>query len=716
MATLILTTVGTAIGGPIGGALGAIAGGAIDRTIMRPAARTGPRLNELKVQTSSYGAEIPHLFGTIRVAGTVIWATDLIETRATDGGGKGAPDTIRYSYSASFAVLLSAGAIRGVRRIWADGKLLRGAAGDFKSATGFRLYTGDEGQAPDPLIASAVRVDRATAMRGQAYAVFEGMALADYANRIPSLTFEVEADAGSVDAGVIAAAIAEGGVAGEAALTPGMDGFSAHGGSRRAVAEMLASATGAWFAPLGDRLAMRAGEGGAVAVADSGCGGARGVRAISAGDQAPRVVTIGHYDAARDYQAGLQRATRTGGGWREQHVELPAVMSAEAAKRTAAAILVRAEADRWRRRVYPGWAGLAIAPGDRVAVEGDATPYRVTGWSLEGMAVELELAPIAVATASAAASAGAPVVAPDRVHGRTILIAAELQPLTGDLPARPQVSIMAAGTAPGWRGASLLQSDDGGSSWRTAGQLRAPSVMGEVVVPPGSALAGIEDRANTIVVELAHAEMALAGADAVALDRGGNLALVGNELIQFARAEALGGRRWRLHRLWRGRRGTEGAIAAHVAGERFTLLQADNVMVLPVDPPIGATLVFAATGVGDGDEPVSVATTLTGASVVPPSPVHGRLLPTSDGGLRVEWQRRSRAGWHWIDGVDAPLIEERERYRVTLIRVGAGPMVLETDRPAVTLNAAECVGLTAIEIVQIGTHGASLPHVIMLEE
>ena len=79
MATLVLTGLGTAIGGPIGGAIGSLLGNAIDHaTWARPRGRTGPRLTELRVQTSSYGSAIPLLFGTMRVAGTVIWSTDLI--------------------------------------------------------------------------------------------------------------------------------------------------------------------------------------------------------------------------------------------------------------------------------------------------------------------------------------------------------------------------------------------------------------------------------------------------------------------------------------------------------------------------------------------------------------------------------------------------------------------------------------------------------------
>ena len=112
MATLVLTAVGNVFGGPIGGAIGATLGQIIDRNLLfKPKGREGPRLTELAVQGSSYGAPIPRLFGTIRVAGSVIWATDLVEHRATSGG-KGRPKVTSYSYTASFAVALSSRPIR----------------------------------------------------------------------------------------------------------------------------------------------------------------------------------------------------------------------------------------------------------------------------------------------------------------------------------------------------------------------------------------------------------------------------------------------------------------------------------------------------------------------------------------------------------------------------------------------------------------------------
>src|SRR5919205_2057083 len=104
MATLVLSTVGTILGGPIGGAIGSLVGQSIDQQVFSSPKR-GPRLGDLAVQTSSYGTQIPRIYGSMRVAGSVIWATDLVESEQTSGA-KGQPD-VTYSYSVSLAVALS---------------------------------------------------------------------------------------------------------------------------------------------------------------------------------------------------------------------------------------------------------------------------------------------------------------------------------------------------------------------------------------------------------------------------------------------------------------------------------------------------------------------------------------------------------------------------------------------------------------------------------
>ena len=70
----------------------------IDQQIFAPHSR-GPRLGDLSVQTSSYGTQIPRIYGTMRVAGSVIWATDLIESTQTSAANTavntGLAETIR---------------------------------------------------------------------------------------------------------------------------------------------------------------------------------------------------------------------------------------------------------------------------------------------------------------------------------------------------------------------------------------------------------------------------------------------------------------------------------------------------------------------------------------------------------------------------------------------------------------------------------------------
>ncbi|MGB3797892.1 MAG: hypothetical protein WA957_16525, partial [Alteraurantiacibacter sp.] len=198
MATLVLTAVGTAIGGPLGGALGSAIGSQIDGAVFGSGGgREGARLQELSVTTSSYGMAVPRHFGTMRAAGSIIWATDLVES-SEETGGKGQPTLTTYSYTISFAVALASRPISSVGRIWADGNLLRGSAGDLKTGGTYRLYTGQGDQQPDPLIA-ADKGTQCPAFRGLAYCVFEDLQLADFGNRIPALTFEVIADDGEVN-------------------------------------------------------------------------------------------------------------------------------------------------------------------------------------------------------------------------------------------------------------------------------------------------------------------------------------------------------------------------------------------------------------------------------------------------------------------------------------------------------------------------------------
>lgn len=213
MAQLVLGAVGAAIGsfaGPMGAQIGWVIGSAIGGALVANAApdvrNQGPRLSDKNVQVSSYGAYIPTIHGTFRCAGNVIWS-DLIletatETSQSAGGKGGGPSVITttYSYSCSFAVLICEGPINGIRRVFANGKLIYSntpeddaetMAQSMTFADTMRVYLGDETQLPDPTMEAARGVGNVPAYRGRAYVVFTDLQLADFGNRVPQLSFEV---------------------------------------------------------------------------------------------------------------------------------------------------------------------------------------------------------------------------------------------------------------------------------------------------------------------------------------------------------------------------------------------------------------------------------------------------------------------------------------------------------------------------------------------
>lgn len=710
MATLILTAAGTAVAGPIGGAIGAIAGQMADQAIFRPKARRGPRLGDLSVQTSSYGSDIPKLFGRMRVAGTVIWATDLVERRSSTGGGKGRPGTVNYSYFANFAVALSAREVRAVHRIWADGKLLRGAAGDFKTRTGFRFHHGGDDQPADPLISSVLGAGRAPAFRGTAYAVFEELDLADFGNRIPSLTFEVEADTGAVSIGRIASELSSGII--RAGATPTVRGFAASGDSLRSAVEPLVETASLSLVGEESRLLLTSASG---AAGEIGAGDRLGPPEVTrrAAASVPGEVSLSYYEETRDFQTGSQRARRSGASPRGETLSLPAVLGATEAKRLAEERLTMLWIGRTSAtlRLLPRRADLR--PGRLVRIDGEDGRWKVRRWLLEATGVALDLTRVpATGVAAADASAGPAVGAADLVYGPTTLRLLDLPlPAAADVP---RLYALAAGIEPGWRRAALLFSADGGLRWEEAVRTAEPAILGASLSALGPGSSALIDADGSVEVALLNPSLWLESCSDEELAAGANVALLGSELIQFGSAEPLGNGRFRLSRLLRGRRGTEAAASRHAEGEDFALLEAAALLPLPVPlGALGARAVAKAIGIGDAAEGVEAARVVTGEALRPPSPVHLRAHEREDGALIVSWVRRSRAGWDWGSGSDTPLGEERELYSVTLTS-GSASRTFELAEPILVYAAADrladgVVFPVAIAVNQIGTFAVSDP-------
>lgn len=725
MATLVFSTVGTALGGPLGGAIGSMVGRQFDTAVFGSPHRSGPRLKELEVSTSSYGQVIPRHFGRMRVPGSIIWATELVEHSETHGGGKGAPSVTTYSYTANFAVALASRRIVDVGRIWADGKLLRGAAGDLKVGGGIRIHKGEADQPGDPLIAANEGADRCPAYRGLTYVVFENLDLADYYNRIPALTFEVIADeivslqdiAGEVMDAIDARVPLEG-IAGWTSEGPLAETLDALG----QIVNLDADASGETLVISRERLQdqpVPLAEA-AVAVDDESFGDASGFVRHRAPLPEQPVALLRYFDIGRDYLPGLQHASGRPASGEPRAVELPAALHASEARKLIERASRKADWTRDRLAWRTCELDPRVAPGALVTVPDVAGRWRILEWEWREAGIELLLERVAPTGAdrppALAADPGRPSLAEDLPPAQTSLVAFEL-PLGVVAGANPDVARPCAAVSANsanWSGAALYADRGDGQLMPLGPSGRARCTVGTTLTAPGPASPLLFDHASEVVVQLVDPAMELISATTRQLAFGANLALIGEEILQFASAAPLGAGTWRLTGLLRGRGGTEGAILAHAPGESFALL--DN-RLIPLDPAVvgtGDQRRIVAIGRGD-DEPVEAPVLLDGITLRPPAPVHPRQRILSDGTMRLEWTRRARGEWLWRDGVDVPLVEQSESYLVTLGPLDAPLTIWTTAAPTLDISASVLAQLAAsapgqpIRVRQQGTHSLSSP-------
>lgn len=718
MATLLLSAIGTAIGGPIGGSIGALIGQQADLLIFGGGSRQGPRLRELAISTSSYGQPIARNFGRIRVPGTVIWSTDLIESKRKDKGRKGQPSTVTYSYSASFAVALSSTPIARLGRVWADGNLLRGVQGDLKVGGSVRIYRGHGDDPIDPLIAAA-RGNEAPAFRDCAYVMFENLDLSDFGNRIPALSFEIFADGGDH-----AVSLAQLVPAAEHQQTPyvlaGARGFADEGG---ALASTLATID--QVIPLictsgtnGLVITPRAVPAGEIvilppqlALLGGGLDEARHKQRSGIPARAP--AALRYYDEDRDYQPGVQRAIGARRAGRELMIELPVTMTASGARQLANDSANRA---RWQHETVTWRTGELdprLTPGTIVRIPDTPGYWLVRSWEWMDRGIELELERLAPGLSSARTSdPGETLPLSDLMIPATRLAAIEV-PADGNAnPATPLIYAAVSAESSAWRGAALyavqgtalVELGSSGSQRAIIGTLETP-------LPPSLALL-LEPQAS-VTIELAAPDFDLNDTDIDGLATGANRMLVGGEVIQFARARPLGGRRWQLSGLLRGRGGTEHSAAEGHPAQALAVLLDDSLVAL--DPGLVAPLAssrIAAIGTTDTDAVIAPLAN-AGLSRRPLCPVHPRSRAEPDGAQMFSWTRRARGQWRWESAVDVPLVEERELYLVGYGPVAAPHATWSRPEPWLRLAGADIAGLISAHgaaqlwVMQVGTFDQS---------
>lgn len=151
------------------------------------------------------------------------------------------------------------------------------------------------------------------------------------------------------------------------------------------------------------------------------------------------------------------------------------------------------------------------------------------------------------------------------------------------------------------------------------------------------------------------------------LTLGLNLALIGNEIIQFKTAQLIDVDTYLLSELTRGLRGTEFAITSHGDGERFVLLTGTNAEIVKItasETDMGQIRYFKALSSGQtlGEvEPVQIL--YQGIAQRPYAPVNLSATKNAVGDITISWDRRDRH-----DQSENPLLSETtEEYQVSII-------------------------------------------------
>jgi hypothetical protein len=407
----------------------------------------------------------------------------------------------------------------------------------------------------------------------------------------------------------------------------------------------------------------------------------------------PEEVVVGYSDPARAYQSAAAEAlSALAEDPRQETVELPVVLEESEARGFAAALLSDRTGARETARFSLSPAAIGLDVGDVVTLP--QTPGR---WLVSR--IETGLTRRAEARRLSGASFR-------RVDGAALSPPLSRGPVIASTPLAHFLDLPTGTSGQAADAARIavharpfvpyaVQAASAGGAFSTRLVQAAPATVGTLSAALSPGPEGLIDRQNVVMVELARGALFSITRDQ--LLSGANLAAVRSaggewEVLQFEEAEEVAPMRFRLSLLLRAQGGTEDAMQAGAAvGAAFVLLDAACSSLGLVAGELGRPLDWRLVPVGRAlDDPavLRATETLGRRAVRPLSPVHLGARFLADGAVDLAWIRRTRIDGDSWDGLDVPLGEEIERYRVTVADGQGTSLTLETAGPVATVPAA----------------------------
>lgn len=235
----------------------------------------------------------------------------------------------------------------------------------------------------------------------------------------------------------------------------------------------------------------------------------------------------------------------------------------------------------------------------------------------------------------------------------------------------PVVYLAAAPYASGtWPGASFFQAVDGEYSDEIASVASSSqAAWGYTTDVLDGANPNVWDRGNSVNVKLQVGTLTGTTEASINAAPSTNLAMIGDELVNFTTATLETDGSYTLSGFKRGRRGTEWATADHTVRDVFLLLDTAETEAMGLSE-VGTNLSFKAITSGRSESsafPIALEP-FTGASLKPYAPCHlAAALDSGTGDFALSWVRRTRVGGAWTSGTSIPLAEASEEYEVEIM-------------------------------------------------
>lgn len=185
------------------------------------------------------------------------------------------------------------------------------------------------------------------------------------------------------------------------------------------------------------------------------------------------------------------------------------------------------------------------------------------------------------------------------------------------------------------------------------------------------------DEMNAFTVDVGAGVLESSTRDVVLNNAGVNLILVGDEVLQFIRAELVDDGIYVLSRLLRGGRGTEWAMTGHASegsppvGERVVLLRSKGMRrVVMQNDALGIPKYYKGVTRGrPASTAMGVLFTDSGIGLKPFCPVDLRIARDGSNNITFTWQRRTRLATRMLGtlGISVPLGEGTEAYEVEIL-------------------------------------------------